>query len=38
LYEAKADLIKTIEGLSPDSDYSSVKKFFDAGILTEEQY
>ena len=38
LYEAKADLIKTIEGLNLDSDYSSVKKFFDAGILTEEQY
>ncbi len=38
LYEAKADLIKTIEGLNPESDYSSVKKFFDAGILTEEQY
>lgn len=38
LYEAKADLIKTIEGLNLDSDYSSVKKFYDAGILTEEQY
>lgn len=38
LYEAKADLLKTIEGLDLDSDYSSVKKFYDAGILTEEQY